>query len=124
MPGYDTNQFVQVWKNQANWNNAISRKPRKTGYMFDGFWTAPNGGKQVWDADMKYVSGTGYWSEDGSEEKRAGQETLPPQMEELLENDAALLNKYKAIKAKHNRQSAANILPILMEKGLVESSSK
>ena len=45
-------------------------------------------------------------------------------MEELLENDAALLNKYKAIKAKHNRQSAANILPILMEKGLVESSSK
>ena len=64
LPG-GTNQFIQVWRNQANWNNAISRKPRKTGYMFDGFWTAPNGGKQVWDADMKYVSGTGYWSEDG-----------------------------------------------------------
>lgn len=42
-------------------------------------------------------------------------------MEHLLVNDATLLGKYKAIKAKHNRQSAANILPILMEKGLVAS---
>jgi phage baseplate assembly protein gpV len=42
-------------------------------------------------------------------------------MEQLLADDAALLERYKAIKAKHNRQSAANILPILLEKGLVES---
>lgn len=42
-------------------------------------------------------------------------------MAELLADDAPLLERYNAIKAKHNRQSAANILPILMEKGLVES---
>lgn len=40
-------------------------------------------------------------------------------MEELLADDSALLEKYKAIKSKSNRQSAANILPVLMEKGLV-----
>ena len=45
-------------------------------------------------------------------------------MEELLVDDAELLERYHAIKTKHNRQSAANILPILMEKGLVESASK
>ena len=44
-------------------------------------------------------------------------------MAELLADDAPLLERYNAIKAKHNRQSAANILPILMEKGLVESAS-
>ncbi len=44
-------------------------------------------------------------------------------MEKLLATDAPLLERYKAVKAKHNRQSAANILPILMEKGLVESVS-
>ena len=40
-------------------------------------------------------------------------------MENLLVDDEALLEKYKAIKSKSNRQSAANVLPILMEKGLV-----
>ncbi len=40
-------------------------------------------------------------------------------MENLLSDDASLLGKYMAIKSKHNRQSAANVLPILMEKGLV-----
>ena len=45
-------------------------------------------------------------------------------MAELLVDDAPLLERYNAIKAKHNRQSAANILPILMEKGLVESVNK
>ncbi len=44
-------------------------------------------------------------------------------MAELLADDAPLLERYHAIKAKHNRQSAANILPILMEKGLVKSVS-
>ena len=44
-------------------------------------------------------------------------------MAELLSDDAPLLERYHAIKAKHNRQSAANILPILMEKGLVKSVS-
>ena len=43
-------------------------------------------------------------------------------MAELLVDDAPLLERYNAIKAKHNRQSAANILPILMEKGLVTSA--
>ena len=43
-------------------------------------------------------------------------------MEHLLVNDAPLLEQYKAIKTKYNRQSAANILPILMEKGLVASA--
>lgn len=38
-------------------------------------------------------------------------------MENLLANDAPLLQKYKGIGNKHNRQSAANVLPILMEKG-------
>lgn len=37
----------------------------------------------------------------------------------LLANDTALLAKYNAVSTKHNRQSAANVLPILMEKGLV-----
>ena len=44
-------------------------------------------------------------------------------MEKLLVNDTPLLDRYKAVKTKHNRQSAANILPILMEKGLVESAA-
>ena len=40
-------------------------------------------------------------------------------MENLLSNDATLYGKYMAVKNKHGRQSAANVLPILMEKGLV-----
>lgn len=40
-------------------------------------------------------------------------------MENLLSDDAPLFGKYMAVKSKHNRQSAANVLPILMEKGLV-----
>ena len=40
-------------------------------------------------------------------------------MENLLSDDASLLGKYMAVKNKHGRQSAANVLPILMEKGLV-----
>ena len=44
-------------------------------------------------------------------------------MEQLLANDRPLLERYKAVKGKHDRQSAANILPILMEKGLVESAA-
>ena len=40
-------------------------------------------------------------------------------MENLLANDAPLLEKYMAIGSKRNRQSAANILPVLMEKGMV-----
>lgn len=44
-------------------------------------------------------------------------------MDQLLANDTPLLERYKAVKAKYNRQSAANILPILMEKGLVESAA-
>ena len=42
-------------------------------------------------------------------------------MENLLADDAALLEKYKGIKSKSSRQSAANVLPILMEKGLVKT---
>ena len=61
----DGSTIVEVWENKTDWNNAISRKPRMEGYVFDGFWTEPSGGKQIWDADMKYVSGTGYWSTDG-----------------------------------------------------------
>ena len=40
-------------------------------------------------------------------------------MENLLSNDTPLLERYKAVTNKHNRQSAANVLPILIEKGLV-----
>ena len=43
-------------------------------------------------------------------------------MENLLSDDAPLLERYKAVKTKHSRQSAANVLPILMEKGLVASA--
>ena len=43
-------------------------------------------------------------------------------MEHLLGDDVNLLDKYMAVKSKHNRQSAANVLPILMEKGLVASA--
>ncbi len=42
-------------------------------------------------------------------------------MENLLNNDAPMLEKYKAIDNKRDRQSAANVIPILMEKGLVTS---
>ncbi len=61
----DGGTIVEVWKNKADWNNAISRKPTREGYVFDGFWTSASGGKQIWNADMNYVSGTGYWSTDG-----------------------------------------------------------
>ena len=40
-------------------------------------------------------------------------------MENLLSDDAPLYGRYMAVKNKHGRQSAANVLPILMEKGLV-----
>lgn len=40
-------------------------------------------------------------------------------MTNLLKDDAQLLEKYNAIKSKKQRQSAAYVLPILMEKGLV-----
>lgn len=44
-------------------------------------------------------------------------------MEELLNKDESLLEKYKAIHNKRSRQSSANVLPILMEKGLIASNS-
>lgn len=44
-------------------------------------------------------------------------------MENLLCNDAPMLQKYMNGGNKHNRQSAANVLPILMEKGLVPSNA-
>ena len=62
----DGSTIVEVWEGDPNWNHAISRKPRKAGYVFDGFWTEKEGGKQIWNADMNYVSGTGYWSTDGN----------------------------------------------------------
>ena len=40
-------------------------------------------------------------------------------IERLLSDDTPLLERYQAVKNKHYRQSAANVLPILMEKGLV-----
>ena len=43
-------------------------------------------------------------------------------MELLRGDDANLLHEYMAITTKRNRQSAANVLPILMEKGLVASA--
>ena len=42
-------------------------------------------------------------------------------MENLLCDDAPLLEQYNAIHNKRSRQSSANVLPILMEKGLVTS---
>ncbi len=42
------------------------------------------------------------------------------QMEKILAGDAKLLARYKAIEKKRERQSASNILPILMEKNLVK----
>ena len=42
-------------------------------------------------------------------------------MENLLNDDAPLLEQYMAIHSKRSRQSSANVLPILMEKGLVTS---
>lgn len=44
-------------------------------------------------------------------------------MENLLSHDESLLDKYKAIHNKHNRQSSSNVLPILMEKGLIASNA-
>lgn len=44
-------------------------------------------------------------------------------MENLLNKDASLFEKYMAISNKRSRQSSANVLPILMEKGLVASSA-
>lgn len=42
-------------------------------------------------------------------------------MENLLNDDAPLLEQYQAIHNKRSRQSSANVIPILMEKGLVTS---
>ena len=44
-------------------------------------------------------------------------------MEQLLNHDAKLLEKYKAIHNKRNRQSSSNVIPILMEKGLIASNA-
>lgn len=44
-------------------------------------------------------------------------------MENLLSDDASLLERYMATNSKRNRQAAANVLPILMEKGLVASNA-
>lgn len=44
-------------------------------------------------------------------------------MEQLLTDDTAMLAKYNAISSKKQRQSASNVLPILMEKGLVASNA-
>lgn len=44
-------------------------------------------------------------------------------MEQLLADDTAMLGKYNAISGKKSRQSAANVLPILMEKGLIASNA-
>ncbi len=44
-------------------------------------------------------------------------------MEQLLSHDARLLEKYNAIHNKRDRQSSANVLPILMEKGLIASNA-
>ena len=44
-------------------------------------------------------------------------------MEQLLTDDTAMLAKYNAISSKKQRQSASNVLPILMEKGLVPSNA-
>lgn len=41
-------------------------------------------------------------------------------MEKELANDKALLERYQAYEKKKGRQSAANILPVLMEKGLIK----
>ncbi len=43
-------------------------------------------------------------------------------MEKLLANDAHLLNRYKAVSKKSERQSASNVLAILTEKGLVSAN--
>ena len=44
-------------------------------------------------------------------------------MDQLLADDTAMLGKYNAISGKKSRQSAANVLPILMEKGLIASNA-
>ena len=44
-------------------------------------------------------------------------------MEQLLADDTAMLGKYNAISGKKSRQSAANVLPILMEKGHIASNA-
>lgn len=41
-------------------------------------------------------------------------------MEDLLADDASLLERYKAVTKKRSRQSSANVLPVLMEKGIVK----
>ena len=43
-------------------------------------------------------------------------------MENLLKGDTSLYNKYMAVSSKGRRQSSANVLPILMEKGLVATN--
>ena len=43
-------------------------------------------------------------------------------MEQLLNQDESLLEKYKAIHNKRSRQSSSNVIPILMEKGLIASN--
>ena len=43
------------------------------------------------------------------------------EMEKILAKDPALLKRYQAVEKKRNRQSASNILPVLMEKGLIKN---
>lgn len=41
-------------------------------------------------------------------------------VEQLLKDDDLLLRRYKAVDSRRKRQSAANVLPVLIEKGLIE----
>lgn len=48
---------------KTNWWNIESVKPQRDGYTFNGWYTSPDGGVKIYDADGKCVNDGKYWNE-------------------------------------------------------------
>lgn len=54
----------QLTYNVTNWWNVGSLVPKRTGYTFEGFYDALEGGTKVYDENGACVTGTSYWTSD------------------------------------------------------------
>ena len=48
---------------KTNWWNIESVKPQRNGYSFNGWYTSPDGGIKIYDAEGKCVNDGKYWNE-------------------------------------------------------------
>ena len=47
--------------NSSNWYDVAGAKAARANYTFDGWWTSPTGGIQVYGANGLCINGTGFW---------------------------------------------------------------